>query len=99
MMERRSVEAALVPKLRGEEAIEVLCDFVDELEEQRGARARNELTEKQTQALIKFTRGLISSIETERHLSASDKELRARWLGEEEAKDNQLKWLRYIFTT
>ncbi len=92
--ERRSVEGEVAQGLRGEEAIEVLYDFVDELEEQRG----NELTEKQIQALTKFARGLISSIETEKHLSTFDKELRARWFGEREVKDNQLKWLRYIFT-
>ncbi len=56
-----------VPRLRGEEAIEVLYDFVDELEEQR---------EKQ---LV-------------------DKEILARWLGENRAKESQLQWLRYIFT-
>ena len=49
------------PKLRGEEAIEALNAFIRELEEQRG----QELTDKQTNALIKFSSGLISSIETE----------------------------------
>ena len=47
--------------LRGEEAIEALYGFIDELEEQRGQT----LTDKQTDALIKLARGLISSIETE----------------------------------
>ena len=50
------------PKLRGEEAIEVLHDFIRELEEQRG----KELTTKQTNALTKFSLGLISSIEAEK---------------------------------
>ena len=49
------------PKLRGEEAIETLHDFMRELEEQRG----KELTDKQTTALIKFSLSLISSIEAE----------------------------------
>jgi len=49
------------PKLRGEEAIEALNAFMTELEEQRG----QELTDKQTNALIKFSSGLISSIEAE----------------------------------
>ena len=49
------------PKLSGEEAIEVLQDFIRELEEQRGV----ELTTKQTNALTKFSLGLISSIEEE----------------------------------
>ena len=49
------------PVLRGEKAIEALYDFINELEEQRG----KELTEKQTTALIKLTKGLISFIEAE----------------------------------
>lgn len=49
------------PKLRGEEATEALHDFIKELEEQRG----KELTDKQTTALIKFSLGLISSIEAD----------------------------------
>jgi len=61
MMERRSFDTATFPRLRGEEAINALRDFVYELEEQKG----KELTEKQAQALIKVTRGLIYSIKTE----------------------------------
>lgn len=49
------------PKLRDEEATEALHDFIKELEEQRG----KELTDKQTTALIKFSLGLISSIEAD----------------------------------
>jgi len=63
------IEIPEFPKLRGEEAIEALCDFVNELEEQRG----KELTDKQTTALIKFAWGLISSIEAEKRLDTSDK--------------------------
>lgn len=48
-------------KLHGEEAIEVLHDFIRELEERRGM----ELTTKQINALTKFSLGLISSIEAE----------------------------------
>ncbi len=55
------VEIPEFPRLRGEKAIEALYDFVDELKEQRG----EELTDKQTAALIKFAWGLISSIEVE----------------------------------
>ena len=94
MMESRSFETAVFPRLCGEEAIDVLRDFVYKFEEQKG----KELTKKQTQALIKFTLGLITSIETEKQLSTSDKDLRARWLGENETKENQLRWVRYIFT-
>jgi hypothetical protein len=93
-MESRSFETAAFPKLRNEEAIDALRDYIHELEEQKG----KELTEKQTKALIRFTRGLISSIETEKQRINSDKELCARWLGENETKENQLRWLRYIFT-
>ncbi|MDH5664140.1 MAG: hypothetical protein OEY90_06720 [Candidatus Bathyarchaeota archaeon] len=55
------VEIPEFPRLRGEEAIEALQDFIRELEEQRG----KELTDKQTTALTKLSLGLISSIEAE----------------------------------
>jgi len=64
------VEIPEFPKLCGEEAIEALYDFVDEVEEQRG----KELTDKQTTALIKFAWGLISTIEAGKRLGTSDKE-------------------------
>ena len=116
VMEMQPVEIPEFPKLRGEEAIETLCCHILELEEQRG----KELSDKQTTALIKFVKGLISSIEVETssttamtnlarsmissfeaetRLSPSDKEMRARWFGENKTKENQLRWLRYIFTT
>lgn len=66
------VEIPEFPRLRGQKAVEALCDFMDELEEQRG----EELTDKQTTALIKFARGLISSIEVEMRSSISDKDIR-----------------------
>ena len=94
VMETRSIKTPEFPRLRGGEAIEALCYYILELEEQRG----KELTEKQTTALIKLTKRLISSIEAETRLSIADKEIRARWLGENKAKKSQLKWLRYIFT-
>jgi hypothetical protein len=55
------VQVPELPKLRGEEAIKVLRNFVGELEEQR----TGELTGEQTTALIKLSLGLISSIEAE----------------------------------
>lgn len=60
------------PRLRGEKAVRFLQDFINELEEQRG----EELTEKQTTALIKFAKGLISSIEAETHSDKAIKEMR-----------------------
>jgi len=93
-METRSTRTPEFTRLRGEEAIEALCCQVIELEEQRG----KELTDKQTTALIKLVKELISSIEAEERSSPSDKEIRARWLGENKTKDDQLRWLRYIFT-
>ena len=67
------------PRLRGEKAVKALYDLVDELEEHRG----EELTDKQTTALIKFARGLISSIEAETRLSISDGNIReTRFLGQ-----------------
>lgn len=56
--------------LRGEEAVKALRDYIEELEKQKG----DELTDKQTAALIKLAKGLISSIETETPASASDKD-------------------------
>jgi len=64
------IEIPEFPRLRGEEAIVALYDFVNELEEQRG----KELTDKQIAALINFAWGLISSIETEKRLDTSNKE-------------------------
>jgi len=61
VMEMQPVKIPEFPKLRGEEAVEALNDFIKELGEQRG----KELTDKQTNALIKFSLGLISSIEAE----------------------------------
>ena len=73
------VEIPEFPRLRGQKAVEALCDFMDELEEQRG----EELTDKQTTALIKFARGLISSIEVEMRSSISDKDIReTRFVGQ-----------------
>ena len=56
------IEIPEFPRLRGEKAIKALYDFIAELEKQSG----NELTDKQTKALIKITKGLISSIQLER---------------------------------
>ena len=72
MIEMQFIDIPDSPRLRGEKAVEALCDFVDALEEQRG----KELTDKQTTALIKFAWGLISSIETERQLGTSDKDVK-----------------------
>ena len=60
------------PRLRGEEAIGALSDFMYELEEQRG----KDLTDKQTDALIRVTKGLISSIEAEIRSSTSDRDIK-----------------------
>ncbi len=61
VMEMQPVEIPEFPRLRGEEAIEALHDFMREFEEQRG----KELTDKQISVLLKFALGLISSIEAE----------------------------------
>ena len=73
------IETPEFPRLRGEKAVEALYDFVDELEGQRG----EELTDKQTTALIKFAKGLISSIEVEMRSNISDKHIReTRFVGQ-----------------
>jgi broad specificity phosphatase PhoE len=53
--------------LKGEEAAAVLREYLKEL--QRGKP--EELTERQTDAMIKITEGLLSSIETEAPVSAA----------------------------
>ena len=73
------VEIPKFPRLRGEKAIWALFDFIDELEEQRG----KELTEKQTAALIKLARGLISSIEIE---IGSEKDFEEMWFEKKGSK-------------
>jgi len=47
--------------LKGKEAVEALSTFIDELEKQRG----EELTNKQTDALIRIANELITSIEAQ----------------------------------
>ena len=66
------LEVPEFPRLQGEKAVEALYDFVDKLERQRG----EELTDKQTTALTKFALGLISSIEAEKQLGTSEKDLK-----------------------
>ena len=70
------IEIPEFPRLRGEKAIDALSDFINEIEEQRG----EELTEKQTAALIKLAKALISYIDAEIYarawLDTLDKEMR-----------------------
>lgn len=61
----KSLEARNFEVLNGEKAIEALSDYIEELEERRG----KDLTEKQTDAMIKLAKGLISSIKSEIHNS------------------------------
>lgn len=56
------IEIPEFPRLRGKKAVKALHDFIAELEEQNG----KELADKQTTALIKIAKGLISSIQAER---------------------------------
>lgn len=56
------------PVLSGKKAIKALHDFVNELEKQE----TKEFTDKQTAALNKFAKALISSIEAEMQSSTSD---------------------------
>jgi hypothetical protein len=69
-MEMQPIEIPEFEILRGEKAIEALYVFINELEGQRG----KELTDKQTNALIKLAKELISSIETETQLDISSEE-------------------------
>jgi HD-GYP domain-containing protein (c-di-GMP phosphodiesterase class II) len=56
------IEIPEISELRGEKAIKALSDAITELEEQNG----NQLTDKQTEALIKIAKGMISSIQVEK---------------------------------
>ena len=87
-MEMQSIEVPKLRRLHGEKAVEALYSFVDELKEQRG----EEFTDEQTKALIKFASGLISSIEGEKRLVTSEKDIK------EMALVNQLRKtiMRYI---
>jgi len=69
-MEMQPIEIPEFEILRGEKAIEALNVFINELEGQRD----KELTDKQTNALIKMAKGLISSIEAETRLEDSSEE-------------------------
>jgi hypothetical protein len=53
------IEIPEFPILRGEKAIKALHDLIADLEEQRG----KELTDTQTNALIKIAKAMISSIQ------------------------------------
>jgi len=69
--EMQSVKIPKFQRLRGEEAIKALDEFIAELEEQRG----KELTDKQTNALIKLAKGLMASIKIETRSITSRKEI------------------------
>ena len=74
MKEIQPIVVPEFPRLRGEKAIKALYDFINGLEEYRG----KELTNEQRTALIKLAKGLISHIEAEKKLGASDKEIKER---------------------
>jgi len=59
VIEMQLIEIPEFPILRGEEAKKALSDFIKELEGQKS----EELTDKQTKALINFAKGLISSLD------------------------------------
>jgi len=69
-----TIEIPEIPELRGEKATSALHNAIAELEEQRG----NQLTDKQTRALIKIAKGMISSIQEERERIKPKK--RISWL-------------------
>ena len=69
----QTIEIPEFPTLCGEEAVKALYEYVRELEEQKN----EELTEKQTEALIKLALGLIAAIETETRSAAADKKIKS----------------------
>lgn len=68
----RSIEIPESPRLRGEEAIWAVNDFVTELRNRKG----KELTERQIAAVVKFVQGLTASIEEERKLNGSKQSIK-----------------------
>lgn len=66
----KPVKIPRVVYLKGEDAIEALSTFVEELEEKRG----EELTDKQTDALIRIANELSSSIEAQIQAETRDRE-------------------------
>lgn len=70
----RYIEIPQFPVLQGEQAVKALHGFIRELEEPR----KEELTEKQTVALIKLAKGLISSIEGERQAATLAKDVKEK---------------------
>lgn len=90
--EMEPIEIPEFPRLRGEEAIEALYDFVEELEEQR----RKELTEKQVGALTEFAWGLIFSIEAEMRSNAMAKGLCEQLLMEMRSPKDWKKTVKHI---
>ncbi len=60
------IEIPEFPRLRGRKAIKALYDVINEFEEHRG----EELSDKQTDAMIRIARVLISAIEVEKNMRA-----------------------------
>ena len=67
-MKMQSIIIPTFPQLQGDEAIEALNTFIQEVEEK-------ELTKKQSRTLKKFGKGLITSIEAEQNREPQEKEL------------------------
>ena len=61
MIEMQNIELPKFKVLKGKEAIKVLHEYIDELQQGK----ENILTEEQTSFMIKIAQGLISSIENE----------------------------------
>jgi len=61
MIEMQTIELPRFRVLKGKEAIKVLHEYIDELQQGK----ENILTEEQTSVMIQLAQGLISSIENE----------------------------------
>lgn len=72
-MEMQTLETSNLEVLDGARAIEALREYIDELEERRG----EDLTKRQTDAMIKLANALISSIESHMQKSAEAERLNA----------------------
>lgn len=91
-MKMQRVEIPEFPGLRDEKAMEALNDFIDEIFDRVMRKNGEELTDAQAIIMIRFAKGLMSSIKAEKLPTLSDKD------NEEESSVVQLKqtFLKHI---
>ena len=79
------IEIPEVPKIRGESAVKALSDAIAELEDQKG----KQLTTKQTKAMIRIAKGMISSIQAEKKLVRPERKTKWSLFSRSKARETQ----------